>query len=173
MSGRSLVARRRADVGDAWIRERRAHSPFACCCLTRTHVPPTNSPPSRGPFPSFPLLQVFDDKKQFASWFGEQLDKAVGRERVIVFIELQQLHAATTRPPKNTIPYKNTHPDPPPPTTPQGDDDGYDAGGGLSESDMLAREKKLVVVHRLHQILLPFMLRRQVRGRAGGGRGRR
>ncbi len=68
---------------------------------------------------------MFDDKKQFASWFGDQLDKGGGDE-----------------------------------------DEGY--GGGLSESDMLAREKKLVVVHRLHQILLPFMLRRQVRGWAGG-----
>ncbi|KXZ56213.1 hypothetical protein GPECTOR_1g185 [Gonium pectorale] len=64
------------------------------------------------------LPEVFDDKKQFASWFGDQLDKT-------------------------------------------GDDD--DLGGrGLSESELLAREKKLVVVHRLHQILLPFMLRRQV-----------
>jgi hypothetical protein len=42
------------------------------------------------------------------------------------------------------------------------DEDGYSAGG-MSEADLMAREKKLVVVHRLHQILLPFMLRRQVR----------
>ncbi|GIL44687.1 hypothetical protein Vafri_2212 [Volvox africanus] len=65
------------------------------------------------------LPEVFDDKKQFASWFGDQLDKA-------------------------------------------GDDDEGYGTGGLSESELLAREKKLVVVHRLHQILLPFMLRRQV-----------
>lgn len=64
--------------------------------------------------------QVFDDKKQFAAWFGDQLDKG-------------------------------------------GDDDEGYGTGGLSQSELLAREKKLVVVHRLHQILLPFMLRRQVR----------
>lgn len=38
-------------------------------------------------------------------------------------------------------------------------------GDGALDMDM---EKKLIVVHRLHQILVPFMLRRQVRG---GGRG--
>jgi hypothetical protein len=31
------------------------------------------------------------------------------------------------------------------------------------QAKLMANEKKLVVVHRLHQILVPFMLRRQVR----------
>lgn len=31
------------------------------------------------------------------------------------------------------------------------------------QKQQLAHEKKLVVIHRLHQILMPFMLRRQVR----------
>ena len=34
------------------------------------------------------------------------------------------------------------------------------AGGGADE--WLATEKRVVVIHRLHQILEPFMLRRQV-----------
>ena len=37
-----------------------------------------------------------------------------------------------------------------------------DGAGDDVESQLLATEKKLVVVHRLHQILVPFMLRRQV-----------
>ena len=37
-----------------------------------------------------------------------------------------------------------------------------DGAGDDEESLLLANEKKLVVVHRLHQILVPFMLRRQV-----------
>ncbi|KAG7666770.1 hypothetical protein Ndes2526B_g04746 [Nannochloris sp. 'desiccata'] len=35
-------------------------------------------------------------------------------------------------------------------------------GGGSSADDWLAKEKRVVVIHRLHQILEPFMLRRQV-----------
>ena len=31
-----------------------------------------------------------------------------------------------------------------------------------TQAKLMATEKKLVVVHRLHQILVPFMLRRQV-----------
>lgn len=38
---------------------------------------------------------------------------------------------------------------------------------GGPEQDWLATEKRVVVIHRLHQILEPFMLRRQVR--TGGG----
>eukprot|EP00955_Chlamydomonas_euryale_P011939 128379-Chlamydomonas_euryale.AAC.1 len=54
------------------------------------------------------------------------------------------------------------------------------ADEGDSAAQMLANEKKLVVVHRLHQILVPFMLRRQVQDVEGklppkveGGRGGR
>ena len=36
-----------------------------------------------------------------------------------------------------------------------------DDNSGTVEEQLLATEKKLVVVHRLHQILVPFMLRRQ------------
>lgn len=54
-------------------------------------------------------LQVFDDKNQFAEWFGDSFGKnAPGSE------------------------------------------------------DEVAMEKRVVVIHRLHQILEPFMLRRQV-----------
>jgi len=35
-------------------------------------------------------------------------------------------------------------------------------GGGNPSDDWLAKEKRVVVIHRLHQILEPFMLRRQV-----------
>jgi hypothetical protein len=35
-------------------------------------------------------------------------------------------------------------------------------GGGASEAAALDREKKILVVNRLHQILSPFMLRRMV-----------
>jgi len=35
-------------------------------------------------------------------------------------------------------------------------------GSGNSADDWLAKEKRVVVIHRLHQILEPFMLRRQV-----------
>ena len=41
-----------------------------------------------------------------------------------------------------------------------GDDEG--GGGDASGARLFGLEKKLVVVNRLHQILLPFMLRRQV-----------
>lgn len=50
--------------------------------------------------------------------------------------------------------------------------------GALEDDSALSREKRLVVVHRLHQILEPFMLRRMVRlllfacWWGGGGRGR-
>ena len=54
-------------------------------------------------------MQVFDDKNQFAEWFGDSFGKnAPGSE------------------------------------------------------DEVAMEKRVVVIHRLHQILEPFMLRRQV-----------
>ena len=35
------------------------------------------------------------------------------------------------------------------------------------EGDWLEKEKRVVVIHRLHQILEPFMLRRQVGGQHG------
>ncbi|KAJ9510927.1 hypothetical protein QJQ45_027848, partial [Haematococcus lacustris] len=44
----------------------------------------------------------------------------------------------------------------------EGDDDDELSAAGAHEAKLLATEKKLVVVHRLHQILVPFMLRRQV-----------
>ena len=56
-------------------------------------------------------FQVFDDKNQFAEWFGDSFGKS--------------------------------------------------APGGGGEDDV-AMEKRVVVIHRLHQILEPFMLRRQV-----------
>ena len=56
-------------------------------------------------------LQVFDDKNQFAEWFGDSFGK----------------------------------------TAP-----------GAGGEDEVAMEKRVVVIHRLHQILEPFMLRRQV-----------
>ena len=56
-------------------------------------------------------LQVFDDKNQFAEWFGDSFGK----------------------------------------TAP-----------GAGGEDDVAMEKRVVVIHRLHQILEPFMLRRQV-----------
>ena len=37
--------------------------------------------------------------------------------------------------------------------------------GGGGADDWLEKEKRVVVIHRLHQILEPFMLRRQVGGR--------
>ena len=40
---------------------------------------------------------------------------------------------------------------------------GAPGGGGGGEDDWLEMEKRVVVIHRLHQILEPFMLRRQVR----------
>ncbi|GFH33281.1 uncharacterized protein HaLaN_32628, partial [Haematococcus lacustris] len=43
----------------------------------------------------------------------------------------------------------------------EGDDDDELSAAGAHEAKLLATEKKLVVVHRLHQILVPFMLRRQ------------
>ena len=55
--------------------------------------------------------QVFDDKNQFAEWFGDSFGK----------------------------------------TAP-----------GAGGEDDVAMEKRVVVIHRLHQILEPFMLRRQV-----------
>ena len=55
--------------------------------------------------------QVFDDKNQFAEWFGDSF--------------------------------------------------GRTAPGAAGEDDV-AMEKRVVVIHRLHQILEPFMLRRQV-----------
>ncbi len=36
------------------------------------------------------------------------------------------------------------------------------AGGGGGADEWLETEKRVVVIHRLHQILEPFMLRRQV-----------
>ena len=36
------------------------------------------------------------------------------------------------------------------------------AGGGGGPDEWLETEKRVVVIHRLHQILEPFMLRRQV-----------
>lgn len=57
------------------------------------------------------LAQVFDDKNQFAEWFGDSF--------------------------------------------------GRTAPGAAGEDDV-AMEKRVVVIHRLHQILEPFMLRRQV-----------
>ena len=42
-----------------------------------------------------------------------------------------------------------------------GDALGKGIEGGLEE-EWLATEKRVVVIHRLHQILEPFMLRRQV-----------
>lgn len=57
------------------------------------------------------FLQVFDDKNQFAEWFGDSFGK----------------------------------------TAP-----------GAGGEDDVAMEKRVVVIHRLHQILEPFMLRRQV-----------
>lgn len=42
-----------------------------------------------------------------------------------------------------------------------GDALGKAAGGGAAD-EWLATEKRVVVIHRLHQILEPFMLRRQV-----------
>ena len=39
---------------------------------------------------------------------------------------------------------------------------GAGAGGGGAGDEWLEREKRVVVIHRLHQILEPFMLRRQV-----------
>ncbi len=57
------------------------------------------------------LTQVFDDKNQFAEWFGDSFGKT--------------------------------------------------AAGAGGEDDV-AMEKRVVVIHRLHQILEPFMLRRQV-----------
>ncbi len=56
-------------------------------------------------------VQVFDDKNQFAEWFGDSFGK----------------------------------------TAP-----------GAGGEDDVAMEKRVVVIHRLHQILEPFMLRRQV-----------
>ncbi len=41
--------------------------------------------------------------------------------------------------------------------------------GPRDETQLLEMEKKLVVVHRLHQILVPFMLRRQASGGSTGG----
>lgn len=35
-------------------------------------------------------------------------------------------------------------------------------GGSGSDADIFETEKRVVVIHRLHQILEPFMLRRQV-----------
>lgn len=35
-------------------------------------------------------------------------------------------------------------------------------GGAKQEDEWLETEKRVVVIHRLHQILEPFMLRRQV-----------
>ena len=43
-----------------------------------------------------------------------------------------------------------------------GDSLGKNAQGEGSEDEWLATEKRVVVIHRLHQILEPFMLRRQV-----------
>lgn len=39
---------------------------------------------------------------------------------------------------------------------------GQGAGGAAGSEDWLETEKRVVVIHRLHQILEPFMLRRQV-----------
>ena len=43
-----------------------------------------------------------------------------------------------------------------------GDALGKSGPGGQLEDDWLETEKRVVVIHRLHQILEPFMLRRQV-----------
>lgn len=43
-----------------------------------------------------------------------------------------------------------------------GDALGRSGPGGQLEDDWLETEKRVVVIHRLHQILEPFMLRRQV-----------
>jgi SWI/SNF-related matrix-associated actin-dependent regulator of chromatin subfamily A protein 2/4 len=43
-------------------------------------------------------------------------------------------------------------------------DNGGAAGDKGGEAAALDREKKILVVNRLHQILSPFMLRRMVRG---------
>lgn len=59
------------------------------------------------------LPDVFDDKKLFGEWFGNDVG-------------------------------------------------GAGAGGAPGADDWLAKEKRVVVIHRLHQILEPFMLRRQV-----------
>lgn len=40
--------------------------------------------------------------------------------------------------------------------------DSIASGGESAEDDWLQKEKRVVVIHRLHQILEPFMLRRQV-----------
>ena len=61
------------------------------------------------------------------------------------------------------------------------DKGGGGAGDGEKEGvdDWLATEKKVIVIHRLHQILEPFMLRRRVEdvegslpAKVGGRRGR-
>lgn len=77
------------------------HNP--CSCQLTTHIVLTGSVAMR--------LQVFDDKNQFAEWFGDSFGK----------------------------------------TAP-----------GAGGEDDVAMEKRVVVIHRLHQILEPFMLRRQV-----------
>lgn len=43
--------------------------------------------------------------------------------------------------------------------------DNFLSGQNNAGDSWMQKEKRLVVVHRLHQILEPFMLRRQVRGR--------
>jgi SWI/SNF-related matrix-associated actin-dependent regulator of chromatin subfamily A protein 2/4 len=43
-----------------------------------------------------------------------------------------------------------------------GPEAGGSSGAGGAANDWLEKEKRVVVVHRLHQILEPFMLRRQV-----------
>ncbi len=43
-----------------------------------------------------------------------------------------------------------------------GDSLGKAAEGSKQEDEWLETEKRVVVIHRLHQILEPFMLRRQV-----------
>lgn len=46
------------------------------------------------------------------------------------------------------------------------------AGGGGAEASAMDREKRILVVNRLHQILSPFMLRRMVSATTGAGAAR-
>lgn len=43
-----------------------------------------------------------------------------------------------------------------------GNNSNNSGSGDDGDPEWLEKEKKLVVIHRLHQILEPFMLRRQV-----------
>lgn len=54
-----------------------------------------------------------------------------------------------------------------------GDGKQPSAGGGGAEASAMDREKRILVVNRLHQILSPFMLRRMVSCAEHCGRGSR